>query len=132
VVNSLAQLLVPILTLAHLPADADPVDGTWRSPPRTSGAYLIVEIGPCADAPAKRCGVVVSAHNGARPETVGRQVIRGMELQPDGTWQGEVIQPLKEQVYKSRVVPAGRNVMRVQGCVIGGLICTTQEWTRVR
>jgi uncharacterized protein (DUF2147 family) len=132
VVNSLAQLLVPILTLAYLPADADPVDGTWRSPPRASGAYLIVEIGPCADAPAKRCGVVVSAHNGARPEAVGRQVIRGMELQPDGTWQGEVIHALKGHVYNSRVVPAGRNVMRVQGCVVGELICTTQEWTRVR
>ena len=127
-----AILAIPVIAsaLGAAPAGASSIDGMWRSPNDDDGSYLTVRVHPCQDAPQERCAVVTGAHRGAKEEAVGRQVMR-VEPRPDGTWEGEILQPLKGHVYDSRIRPVGENVMEVDGCIIGGLLCRTQRWTRL-
>jgi uncharacterized protein (DUF2147 family) len=119
-------------TLAQQPAEAAAIDGLWRSPTRESGAWITVRVGSCEDAPQQRCGVVEGAHDGANPEVVGEQVLRGLERQPDGSWaEGRIIRPIEGTVYHTRIRLAGEDVLQVQGCALLGLICKDQTWTRM-
>ncbi|MEO1457363.1 MAG: hypothetical protein AAFV49_07305, partial [Pseudomonadota bacterium] len=98
-----ARALLLLAPLAVLPAGAsergagpgaDDVTGIWATEPRDSGAYITVRIAPCRGAPAERCGTVVGAHAGARPDIVGEPIISGMQPQGDGGWSGgEIIRP---------------------------------------
>ena len=127
------KLAVPMLGLAlgaATAAQASVLDGVWRSPDDDDGSYLTVRVQPCQGAPEDRCAVVTGAYRGAKEEAVGREVMH-VERRPDGTWEGEVLQPLKGHVYDSRIRPVSRDVMEVDGCIIGGLLCRTQRWTRL-
>ncbi len=107
------------------------IDGLWRSPPRESGAWITVRVGPCAGAPAQRCGIVEGAYDGANPSIVGDVVLRGLELQEDGSWaEGKIVRPIEGTAYRSSVRLAGPDVIRVEGCAMLGLICRDQTWTR--
>lgn len=123
--------LAAIAMLQH-PAGAATIDGLWRSPTRESGAWITVRVGPCADAPEQRCGVVEGAHDGANPEVVGEAVLLGLERQGDGVWaEGKIIRPIEDEVYRSKLRLAGPDVVHVEGCMIAGLICRDQTWTRI-
>ena len=113
------------------PAAAGTIDGLWRSPDGKRGSYLHVQVQPCSRESDARCAVVTGAFDGAKERAVGQQVMRDMVRQPDGTWEGTVIQPLKGEVYNSRISPAGHDAMIVEGCVLGMLLCREQRWTRV-
>lgn len=108
------------------------IDGLWRSPPRASGAWIAVRVGPCAGAPTQRCGVVVGAHDGANPDVVGERVLRGLERQEDGSWaEGKIVRPVEGEVYRSRVRLAGPDAIRVEACAVIGLMCRDRTWTRL-
>ena len=129
--RSLAMMALPVLALAAASQpQASVLDGLWQSPKDEDGSYLHVRLGPCGEAPEARCGTVTGAFDGARPEAVGHRVVR-VEPQPDGSWEGEIVQPLEGDVYDSEIRPAGEDVLQVDGCIIGGLICRSQRWTRV-
>ena len=128
--------VIAIMTLAGAamvcqPAAAETIDGMWRSPDGKRGSYLHVQVHPCSRDSDARCAVVIAAFAGAKQRAVGQQVMRDMVRQPDGTWEGTVIQPLKGHVYSSRISPAGAGAMIVEGCVLGMLLCRKQKWTRV-
>ena len=110
---------------------AETIDGVWRSPDGKTGSYLHVQVQPCTKNTEARCGVVTGIFAGAKQQALGQQVVRDMVRQPDGSWEGTVIQPLKGHVYNSRIRPAGDGTMVVEGCVLGMLLCREQRWTRV-
>lgn len=113
------------------PAAAETIDGLWRSPDGKTGSYLHVQVQPCGENTDARCGVVTGTFAGAKRQALGQQVMRDMQRQPNGTWEGTVIQPLKGEVYNSRISPVGDDAMIVEGCVLGMLLCREQRWTRV-
>jgi uncharacterized protein (DUF2147 family) len=117
--------------MAGASAPAETIDGLWRSPDGKKGSYLHVQVQPCAANTDARCGTVTGTFAGAKEQALGRQVMRDMQPQPDGTWEGTVIQPLKGDVYNSRISPAADGTMVVEGCVLGMLLCRKQTWTRV-
>lgn len=125
------SLLAAGLLAAPAQAQSETIDGVWRSPDDADGSYLTVQVSPCDDTAEERCGTVTSANEGANPETVGHEVVRGMEQGEDGVWRGEILQPLEGDVYDSRIRLVSRDVLRVDGCILGGLLCETQRWTRV-
>jgi uncharacterized protein (DUF2147 family) len=131
----LKRLMAPLaatVVLGHAPVLAATIDGLWRSPPRASGAWITVEVGPCPGAPEQRCGTVRGAHDGANPEVVGEQVLRGLERQADGSWaEGRIIRPIEGKVYSSQIRLAGEDTLRVEGCALLGLVCKDQIWTRM-
>jgi hypothetical protein len=69
-------------TLAGGAAMADPVDGRWRTETSDRGSWLIVEIGPCENDAAQRCGVIAEAHNATRDDLKGRAIIWDMAPRP--------------------------------------------------
>ncbi|MEM7669792.1 MAG: DUF2147 domain-containing protein [Pseudomonadota bacterium] len=114
-------------------AVAAEVTGVWRTEPRNSGAYITVEIHPCPVASMERCGRVVGAHGGARPELIGEDMLRGLKLQDDGSWSGgEIVSPKSGDAYRSNLHLLGPDRLKVEGCVAAGLICSGQVWTRVQ
>ncbi len=46
-------------------------------------------------------------------------------------WEGEVYNAENGQTYSSYISLKSPDVLRIQGCVLGGLICGGEDWSRV-
>lgn len=108
---------------------ADP-DGVWKTEEKEDGRYLHVEVAPCPEGPVL-CGTVVGAYGGARQESVGRRIFWDMAPAGPGRWDGgEVWAADEDKIYSGKIALEGE-VFEISGCVLGGLICRGQGWTRV-
>ncbi len=116
-------------------AMANDVYGIWKSEPNEKGAFIHVEVGPCDAAPAKVCGRIIEAINGdpkRAKEIVGRYIIEGMEPDGENEWDdGTIWAPDDDETYSSDMELEG-DTLSVSGCVLAGLICRSQDWTRVQ
>jgi uncharacterized protein (DUF2147 family) len=65
------------------------------------------------------------AHRG-----IGLQILVG--LKPDGAnkWSGQIYNPEDGKTYGASVSLANANTLKVQGCIVGGVICKTNTWTK--
>lgn len=121
--------------LASAPAwAADPI-GVWT---RSSGSSRI-RIEACGQA---LCGTVVWEKNprkdiynpdpARRDDPVtGRRILLGMK--PTGTpdqWKGEVYNAEDGKTYTGYVSLQADGKLKLQGCVLGGLICKSDLWSR--
>ncbi len=121
------------LSSAASAAVAEDVTGVWKTKPRSGGAYITVKIAPCATNRTERCGTVVGAYHGARPEMIGEEMLKGLKPQENGTWSdGEIINPKSGEAYHSKLKRLSADTLEVKGCVVGGLICSGQDWTLVK
>lgn len=130
--------IIPLATaiaLAAGPVLANEVFGIWKSEPNDEGAFIHVEVSPCAEDAGRVCGRIIGAFNGdpdRATRIVGRNIIENMESDGANAWDGGTIwAPDDDETYSSEMELEG-NVLRVSGCVLGGLICRGQKWTRVR
>lgn len=127
--KSTAFALCTLLAGAALAGGAD---GVWKTETNDEGAYLEVEIAPFATDVARTCGVIVKAVNASDPTVIGESIIENMSDDGDGKWSGGTIwAPDDDKTYKSKMSLSG-GVLRVSGCVFGGLICRGQNWTQAR
>ncbi|RMF41344.1 MAG: DUF2147 domain-containing protein [Alphaproteobacteria bacterium] len=132
----MSRLAIAVAVFLASPALAGSPGGIWRTEANDEGNYLHVEITPCRTDAALWCGTIVSARNSAgKPIAsahIGRQMIAGMK--PDGpdAWSGGTIwAPDDDETYSSNMRLKG-NLLSVEGCVFGGLICRGQDWRRVK
>jgi uncharacterized protein (DUF2147 family) len=97
-------------------AAADDIEGRWKT---DSGATA--EIASCGSG-AFCITLRGGEHSGKR---IGR-------MSPDGEarYSGEVTDPANNKTYAGRASLKG-NGLSMKGCVLGGLICRTQNWTRL-
>jgi uncharacterized protein (DUF2147 family) len=125
-------LLVPIAVSA---ADAT---GEWL----IEDGDARVRIAPCG---ADLCGTVAWIKEGSptvdvnnpdpakrsRP-LLGSEVLLG--LKPSGTseWTGSLYDAENGRTYVGKLTIVDERHIKVAGCVLGGLICETQTWTRTR
>lgn len=49
----------------------------------------------------------------------------------DQQWEGEVYNAQDGQTYSSNISLKSPDVLRIEGCVLGGLLCGGENWTRV-
>lgn len=135
IVTSAAAAAV-LLTVGHS-ALAEPVDGdaygVWRNPKDN----VRVEIRPCGEA---ACGTVIwatpkaqaKAREAGTASLIGTQVLRDLQLDESrGVWRGKVFVPELNRNFTGIAEPLDRSRLRAKGCVIGGLFCKSQVWTRV-
>jgi uncharacterized protein (DUF2147 family) len=55
-----------------------------------------------------------------------------INMQPsEKQWEGQVYNAENGETYKSNISLAGADQLRIEGCVLGGLICGGETWTRV-
>ncbi|MEM9010736.1 MAG: DUF2147 domain-containing protein [Pseudomonadota bacterium] len=114
------------------PGFAEGIDGVWQSEPRPNGGYITVEIGPCAEAPEQRCGIIVGAKTNRRESIVGRRLLSGLQRESDAVWvDGLIRRPTGTGTYRSNLSVEG-DQLRVEGCAVGGLFCQSQHWHRVQ
>lgn len=116
------------------PVMASEVFGTWKSKPSDTGAYIHVDVGPCPVDDSLVCGRISETFNTnpERDSIVGRLIIENMQAESPTEWEGGTIwAPDEDETYASEMELKG-DVLEVSGCVLGGLICRGQDWTRVQ
>lgn len=99
--------------LGVAPAIADPIEGAWRTQSGTTAA-----IDPCGGA---FCIVLKDG------KYAGKHIGR---LKRDGAaYAGQVTDPKTDKTYSGKASVNGAS-MTLKGCVLGGLFCRGETWTR--
>lgn len=120
-----------LLTLASAPAQAADM-GVWRNPKDN----VRVAIRSCGDS---TCGVVVYASAKAEADArksgyttlVGQQLLRDFEPTGHGNMRGKVFVPTLKVTLSGTAEFIDSRTMKAKGCVLGGMLCKSQIWTRV-
>jgi uncharacterized protein (DUF2147 family) len=116
---------------AAQPAPADTF-GVWRNPKDN----VRIEIRPCGDG---ACGTVIwatprvqaKAREAGTPNMIGLQIFRELELDRNGVWRGKVFVPDLGRTFSGSAQPMDNSRLRAKGCIIGGVLCKSQVWTKV-
>ena len=138
--SAIAAVMLGGLLSTSLAADPS---GTWL----TEDGAATVRIASCG---AELCGTIVALKEPndpatGRPKTdkhnpdpamrnrpvIGIQIVFGMK--PSGTpdkWNGQVYNAEDGKTYSGSITMQGPRSLRLDGCVLGGLICKGQTWTR--
>ncbi|WP_420587468.1 DUF2147 domain-containing protein [Ruegeria sp.] len=115
-----------VLGLSAMPALAD-ITGKWKSEANDEGLYIIVDIQPCG---AGFCGSMTetNAEDGA---PVGTQIIKDMVSDGENEFSGgKIYAPDTERWYNGNLELKSNGQLKVAGCVLGGIICRSQNWTK--
>jgi uncharacterized protein (DUF2147 family) len=64
--------------------------------------------------------------------TLGLPILKAMRPTKPGLWEGEVYNAENGKTYSSRISLMAPDVLRIEGCVFGGLFCGGENWTRVK
>lgn len=123
------RLSVPVLA-----ADAT---GEWLVADQTAR----IAIAPCGDA---LCGTVAWTktpggldENNPDPAKRGRpilglEILQAMKPKGPNRWEGNVYNALNGKIYKAVLTLEGADALKMEGCVLGGLLCGGQTWTRAK
>ena len=93
---------------------ADPIVGNWRT---ESGE--MANIAPCGSS-----NFCVAIKTGAH---AGKTI--GLLSNDKGRYRGKITDPETNRTYRGKASINGRS-MEMSGCVLGGLICQSQTWTK--
>ena len=110
-------------------ASADPVEGTWKTEV-DEGSYAHIAMKPCGEF---ICGVIAKTFNSSgeyQSPNLGKVLVINMAPQGGGKYEGKVWRPSNDKIYLGKMTLAG-NALKLQGCVAGGLLCSSQNWTRI-
>ena len=117
---SLAAVSLLVIATGAQAADAT---GEWA---RVDGKAH-VRIAPCGDA---LCGSITWVRDPKAPGKVGQKVFYDMKSNGDGTWSGKAFNPDDGNEYTGKMILDGSSLV-TKGCVLGGLICKSVDWTRI-
>ena len=79
------------------------------------------------------CGTIARTFNDTgeyNSPNKGKQLVRNMAPKGGGAYEGKVWRPSNDKIYLGKMQLNG-NKIKLKGCVAGGLICSSQTWTRV-
>jgi uncharacterized protein (DUF2147 family) len=127
-------ITIAAMALAAAPASASAqaIEGQWTNYKKN----VVVQVERCG---AAYCGRVVQAsakarekaRKGGTPNLVGTQILTGLKPIGDGRFRGRAFVPKRNIHATATVRQISDNVMQVQGCVVAGLLCDNEKWTRV-
>jgi uncharacterized protein (DUF2147 family) len=108
------------------------LEGHWKNPKGS----VVVRVASCGDA---YCGVVIeasdkakaTARKGGTPTLIGTRILSGMKPAGNGTFRGQAFDPKRNIRAPATVRLVGPSTLVVKGCVLSGIICKEQRWTRV-
>jgi uncharacterized protein (DUF2147 family) len=129
---------------AVVPALAADPAGTWYTADKDSQ----VRISNCGGA---LCGALVwlkvpNDPDTGRPKTdknnadagkqgrplLGVPIVLGMKPGGPNVWNGDVYNATDGKTYSGSFTMTGPNTAELKGCVLGGLFCKSQSWTRAQ
>jgi uncharacterized protein (DUF2147 family) len=121
--------------VTHTPALAQKAsqDMVLRNPSNS----VHVRIHPCGKS---RCGTVVWANDKAKADSarggtrnlVGTELFREFREVSPKVWKGKVFVPDLNKVFTGTGTVKDQNTVVARGCLISGIGCKSQTWTRVR
>ena len=128
-VLAFVALATPCLA-ASLPVQQP--EGLWLSPHNN----VAVRTGACGD---RLCGWIVwadreaqdDARDGGTPRLIGTELLEDYRPEGKGQWRGTVFVPDMGRRFSSQINQLSASQLRVKGCILGGLICKSQLWTRI-
>jgi uncharacterized protein (DUF2147 family) len=116
------------------------------APAEPTGEWLVadgtarVRITPCGDALWGVIAWTKSApgrdENNPDPakrkrSVLGMPILLNMKRAASNRWDGEVYNAKDGSTYSSHISLVRADVLRIDGCVLGGLFCGGENWTRV-
>jgi uncharacterized protein (DUF2147 family) len=119
--KSILSAVIVAGAVLSTPALADP-SGTWL---RSSGESR-VRIAKCGDA---YCGTIVWLKNPDGNAKVGQRVFYDMKGKHNKL-SGKAFNPEDGKTYSGTISLNGRS-MTTSGCVLGGIICRSVQWSKV-
>lgn len=122
-------VLAPALALS---SNASALLGVWQNPKHT----VAVQTALCG---ATLCGTIVAAAPVAVSDAeesgvkrlIGTTLLRDYRKAGSDSWHGMVFVPDMGRTFFSRLTVLSQNELRISGCILGGLLCKSQIWTRL-
>jgi uncharacterized protein (DUF2147 family) len=121
------KIFLIVLVLAFAPmssAFAADVLGEWA---RDDGRGS-VRFTRCGNAV---CGTTTAKSDPNGPGKIGQQVFFDMKPSGEGVWQGTAFNPDDGRQYSGKMSLAGDR-LTTAGCALGGLICKSVTWRKIR
>lgn len=124
----LATCTTSLLLLASANAFAADPTGVWITEKSEKGSSMAVEIFDCD---GKLCGKAIDVFDAPNRDSVGIEIIKDMQKKSDTDYtKGKIYAPDTKKWYKSKMSLESDDSLKVSGCLLGGLICRSQTWTR--
>lgn len=129
----LPRLALFLLAVPALTAATEVPPHVWANPSDS----VHIRFDPCG---TNVCGTVVWASEkaiadtrkgGGGTELVGTQVFRGLRQVKSNVWKGKVYVPDIRRTFGGTVTLAAGDRLIGKGCLIAGIGCKSQVWTRV-
>jgi uncharacterized protein (DUF2147 family) len=108
-------LAVGVLSLVSGAAFADDLPGKYKRPNGNT-----VQFAPCG---AAFCATALTGPNAGKQ--VGKLTSTGK-----GAYKGTLADPAAGKSYTGKATLSG-NTLKVSGCVLGGLFCRSENWTKL-
>jgi len=144
VTTLLGRMAVSLLAVIFSAASANAGDpsGLWY----TERQLAKVLITKCSE---EFCGTIVALKDPidpttGRPQTdtenedkakrnrpvIGIQVVIGMKPDGENKWSGQLYNAEDGKTYDGSLILDAPNILKVRGCIMMGVVCETQNWTR--
>ena len=118
-----------------LAASSDDAVGTWRT---KTGRH--VQLYKCG---ASLCGKITKAEAGAKDtknpnpklrsrSIKGVRILSGAKKSGSDSWKGTLYNTRNGKLYSGVIKVKSKQVVKLSGCVFGGLICQGEDWSRIR
>lgn len=122
VIGSLFAVACAVLG-ANAAFAADP-QGTWVRP--STGTQ--VDFYNCNGG---LCAKIVAVKDPAKKNTVGTVIMSGAKKTADNKWQGNLLNTENGNTYSGYVTLEGAG-LKLEGCALGGMVCSGETWQRVK
>jgi len=110
-----AGLTIAALLFGAGLAMADDIEGRWKTQAGSTAA-----IGGCGG------GFCITLKSGK----FAGKMIGKMKAKGANSYTGSITDPETDKTYSGKASISGRS-MKMSGCVLGGLICKSQTWTKL-
>jgi uncharacterized protein (DUF2147 family) len=119
-----ALLVALTLTTAVSAAKAGDASGLWI---RDDGSAKLRFV-PCGGG-GTLCGYLAWKKESGGPARVGQKLFFDMKPNGENAWAGSAFNPNDGKRYTAKLTLSGDRLVTA-GCVLGGLICKSFDWTR--
>ncbi len=96
--------------------------GTWVRPSTGTKVNFY-------DCGGKLCAKIVGVKDASKKGTVGTVIMSGASKTGDNKWEGDLLNTENGNTYSGHVTLSGGG-LKLQGCALGGLVCTGETWQR--